>query len=176
MSFTNPTRANWQPGHIPQLKYRNPAPAEDQDEDGSRDQAPLQEITNINDDCHPLSPSEAAAKSNGPTIRQIRQSMVHSRPPPSPVPKTAPPPKKKSLFGSLFTVKEPTQMALNQVTAQIIAQHGSTSATRVPNVRMERMPEYVPKVNSKWDGIPDQVKTREKQEKDRLRATKRLSV
>ncbi|EXJ54832.1 hypothetical protein A1O7_10173 [Cladophialophora yegresii CBS 114405] len=75
--------------------------------------------------------------------------------------------KKASIFGGLFQVREPTSVALNQVAAQMIAQHGSTSATKVPNVRLEKMPDYVPKVNSKWDGIPESVKQREKKEKER---------
>ncbi|KAJ9603222.1 hypothetical protein H2200_012517 [Cladophialophora chaetospira] len=78
-----------------------------------------------------------------------------------------PPKKKSSLFGGLFQVREPTQVALNQVAAQMIAQHGSTSATKVPNVRLEKMPEFVPKVNSKWDGIPEHIKQRDKREKEK---------
>ena len=76
--------------------------------------------------------------------------------------------KKSSLLGGLFQVREPTQIALNQVAAQMIAQHGSTSATKVPNVRLEKMPDFVPKVNSRWDGIPETVK--QKENKDRQRS------
>ncbi|KAJ9628333.1 hypothetical protein H2204_009308 [Knufia peltigerae] len=74
--------------------------------------------------------------------------------------------KKSSVFGGLFQ-KEPSQAALDQVKAQLKAQHGSTSATKVPNVSLEQMPKHVPKVNSKWDGIPDGVKKREKERKAR---------
>ena len=81
--------------------------------------------------------------------------------------------KKSSLFGGLFQVKEPTQVALNQVAAQMIAQHGSISPTKIPNVRLEKMPEHVPKVNSKWDGIPDSVRQREKREKEAAKALKK---
>ena len=81
---------------------------------------------------------------------------------------TMPKKKKASIFGGLFQVREPTQVALNQVAAQMIAQHGSTSATKVPNVRLEKMPEFVPKVNTRWDGIPDSVKQKEK-EKTKLK-------
>ncbi|KIW14730.1 hypothetical protein PV08_07514 [Exophiala spinifera] len=74
--------------------------------------------------------------------------------------------KKPSVFGGLFQ-KEPSQVALDQVKAQLKAQHGSTSATKVPNVRLEQMPKHVPKVNSRWDGIPEGVKKREKERKAR---------
>ena len=80
---------------------------------------------------------------------------------------SAAPKKKASLFGGLFQVREPTQIALNQVAAQMIAQHGSTSAMKVPNVRLERMPDFVPKVNTKWDGIPESAKEKEKKERDK---------
>ncbi|KEF58436.1 uncharacterized protein A1O9_06362 [Exophiala aquamarina CBS 119918] len=81
--------------------------------------------------------------------------------------------KKTSLFGGLFQMKEPTQVALNQVAAQMIAQHGSISPAKVPNVRLEKMPEHVPKVNSKWDGVPDSVKQREKHEREAAKTPKK---
>lgn len=81
--------------------------------------------------------------------------------------------KKGSLFGGLFQVKEPTQVALNQVAAQMMAQHGSISPARVPHVRLEKMPEHVPKVNTKWDGVPEVVKQREKREKELAKASKK---
>ncbi|RMZ86844.1 hypothetical protein DV736_g5932, partial [Chaetothyriales sp. CBS 134916] len=55
-------------------------------------------------------------------------------------------------------------------------EHGSASATKVPNVRMEKMPDYVPKVNSKWDGIPEQMKAKQKLEKQKQKARKRASL
>ncbi|RMD44565.1 hypothetical protein DV735_g590, partial [Chaetothyriales sp. CBS 134920] len=86
------------------------------------------------------------------------------------------PAKSKSRFKTFFTLREPTLLALNQVEAQLIAQHGSASATKVPNVRMEKMPDYVPKVNSKWDGIPEQIKAKQKMEKQKQKARKRASM
>lgn len=126
--------------------------------------------------------AEAGEEKPRLSIRQIRQAAQkeslaaqaakaqqeprHSRNP-------APQKKKPSIFGGLFQVREPTQAALDQVAAQMIAQHGSTSATKVPNVRLEKMPEHVPKVNSKWDGIPESAKQkRERAEKKQAQATK----
>ncbi|OAP55585.1 hypothetical protein AYL99_10558 [Fonsecaea erecta] len=80
---------------------------------------------------------------------------------------TSTPQKKPSILSGLFQVREPTQVALNQVATQLIAQHGSTSATRVPNVRLEKMPDFVPRVNSKWDGVPESVRRRERREKEK---------
>ena len=84
--------------------------------------------------------------------------------------------KKSSIFGGLFATKEPTQKALNQVAAQMMAQHGSTTPGKVPHVSIEKMPEFVPKVNSKWDGVPGDMKDREKREKDRQKALRRQSM
>ena len=123
---------------------------------------------------------DGTPKPAGVSIRQIRESMSHTGPlrpsqaflqPPSIQPK-----KKSSIFGGLFATKEPTQKALNQVAAQMMAQHGSTTPGKVPHVSMEKMPEHVPKVNSKWDGVPNAVKERDKREKDRQKALKRDSM
>jgi hypothetical protein len=141
--------------------------------------APASNEVNMRDERRPSNTDQKP----GISIRQIRESMTINPDrlqPTAPLPKNSlnPPPtkKKQSLFGGLFATKEPTQLALNQVAAQLVAQHGSTSPTRVPNVRMEKMPEHVPKVNSKWDGVPEVVKEREKKEKDRQRALKRQSM
>jgi hypothetical protein len=106
------------------------------------------------------------------TIRELREAAQNAvqtnqeKTLPTPVASPAQQKKRTSIFGSLFQVREPTQVALNQVAAQIIAQHGSTSPTKVPNVRGEKMPDFVPKVNSKWDGVPDPVKQKEKKGKE----------
>jgi len=158
-AVTNPQKNEWQPGHIPKLSYRNPAPPDAI--------SPLQERKNLND--RPAdSPTPAPL-----TIAQIRQSLPD--PPPkaaqSPASPALPQKKKNSIFGGLFA-KEPTQVALNQVAATLIAQHGSLSPKSVPHVRQEKMPEFVPKVNTKWDGVPDSIKAKERQEKERHRAAK----
>ncbi len=130
---------------------------------------------------------DAENKENKPrlTIRQLRQAaqkeaLAKELAKTSQTPSdnsgrfgTVPQKKKTSIFGGLFQVREPTQIALNQVAAQMIAQHGSTSATKVPNVRLEKMPEFVPKVNTKWDGIPELVKQKEQKEKDKEKQTLR---
>lgn len=106
---------------------------------------------------------EAAQKENSAKeTAKAQQKRTESQQKTSNAPKK----KKQSVLGGLFQVREPTQIALEQVAAQMIAQHGSTSATKVPNVRLEKMPEFVPKVNSKWDGIPENMKQKAKKDKD----------
>jgi hypothetical protein len=144
----------------------------------------------ISDDLQPSSNVVNNSRPQGLSIRDIRMSMnngqgppqvKHPSPPESLMPNSIRTPsqvpvKKKSLFGGLFAVREPTQVALDQFAAQLGAQHGSISARQVPNVRMEKMPQHVPKVNSKWDGIPDAIKQREKREKELAKAAKRQSM
>lgn len=167
---SGPRQIGWQGARIPQLKYRNSVPSDD-------------EIQHVDS----KSSTETAQQQPGPTIRDIRLSMGQRDPQQGETPspprslkanslEKTPSKKKSSLFGNLFSVKEPTQVALNQVAAQIVAQHGSTSARKVPNVSMEKMPEHVPKVNAKWDGVPDAIKQREKREKERARAANRDSL
>lgn len=168
--------SGYQGARVPKLAYRNPVPADDAVHLAPPRDSPGQQTDN---DPRRLS---------GPSIREIRLSMSQGQAedqnlaqpefamPPIDIAAKAPPKKKSSLFGSLFAVKEPTALAINQVTAQMIAQHGSTSARKVPNVSMEKMPQHVPKVNAKWDGIPDAVKQRDRREKQRARAAKRQSM
>jgi len=158
---------------VPRLKYRNPVPQDDA----------IEEVH------HGGHSTDNPQRESGSTIPDMRLSTSQSHdqgandsPPKSPMPPSVmspskPPPKKtSSLFGGLFGVKEPTQLALTQMSAQLTAQHGSTSANKVPNVSMEKMPQHVPKVNAKWDGIPDAIKQREKRERERTRAGKRRSL
>ncbi|KAI1613340.1 hypothetical protein EDD36DRAFT_262674 [Exophiala viscosa] len=173
---TNVQPPSAQAGRVPNLTYRNASP--------EKDPGPLRDISNLDDD--PVSDNhkgkgkepdveEDAAEGQGKprlTIKQLREAAQNAvqtqqeqeEQPTSPQPQQR---KRSSIFGSLFQVKEPTQVALNQVAAQMKAQHGSTNPTKVPNVRLEKMPEYVPKVNTKWDGIPESVKKIEKEKKAR---------
>lgn len=84
----------------------------------------------------------------------------------------APTRKKNPLFGGLF-VKEPTLTALAQVEADLKAKHGAATPQNVPHVSSRKMPEHVPKVNQKWDGVPDAVKKRDHDEKARKRMSLR---
>jgi hypothetical protein len=169
-----PRATGWQGAYVPQLKYRNPVPVE-------------AELTS--EHLHTSDDTQRQPTS----IRDIRLSMAQQAPqrvqdpspPQSLMPpsasvdnfsRTTPPKKKSSLFGGLFAVKEPSQVALNQVAAQLMAQHGGTTARKVPNVSMEKMPQHVPKVNAKWDGVPDAVKQRERREKERARTATRESI
>ena len=72
--------------------------------------------------------------------------------------------KKGSRFLSgLFGVKEPSAQALQDYERQLKKNgRGRVSAVGMPGVSSAKLPATVPKVNSKWDGVPRTLKEREK--------------
>ncbi|MCJ1434661.1 hypothetical protein MMC27_004030 [Xylographa pallens] len=94
--------------------------------------------------------------------------------PPS-LPKAASPMKKKrsSVF-SFFTVKEPSTQAWLDYQENLRkhqpTRQGRVSAVGLPMVSSAKLPSTVPKVNSRWDGVPDSVIQREKEKKVKRRS------
>ena len=80
--------------------------------------------------------------------------------------------KKQGFFSSLFSVKEPSAQALIDYERQLAKQgslkNGRIGAAGMPGVSSTRLPEKVPKVNSKWDGVPGSIE-REKRARDSSR-------
>ncbi|KAI9694427.1 MAG: hypothetical protein M1822_000043 [Bathelium mastoideum] len=65
--------------------------------------------------------------------------------------------KKKSSMLEFLTVKEPSTRAFEEFAEQErkkAAAKGNRSMTTLPGVSSARLPSTVPKVNSKWDGMP----------------------
>ncbi|MCJ1477025.1 hypothetical protein MMC13_005696 [Lambiella insularis] len=81
------------------------------------------------------------------------------------------PKKKGSSLLNFLTVKEPSTHAWLEYQANLqkhrSTQHGRVSAVGMPMVSSAKLPASVPKVNSKWDGVPDAVIQREKAKKAR---------
>ncbi|MCJ1370120.1 hypothetical protein MMC20_001332 [Loxospora ochrophaea] len=87
--------------------------------------------------------------------------------------------KKSSSFFKFLTVKEPStqawldyQESLRKQNAGQNKDNGRVSAVGLPMVSSAKLPRTVPKVNSKWDGVPESVKEKEK----RLKAGNRMST
>ncbi|KAI9825297.1 MAG: hypothetical protein M1832_001331 [Thelocarpon impressellum] len=81
--------------------------------------------------------------------------------------------KKSSLLGGFFSVKEPSTQAFQEFkreqarkAAAASAQTGRSSAALIPGVSSTKLPSSVPRVNTKWDGVPKSMKDRD-QAKDR---------
>ncbi|KAF2750675.1 hypothetical protein M011DRAFT_523665 [Sporormia fimetaria CBS 119925] len=70
--------------------------------------------------------------------------------------------KKASAVRSFFTAREPSHLALEEYTKQQLkqAQEGKrpSAIAGLPN---QKLPAHVPKVNSKWDGMPEALKKRD---------------
>ncbi|KAI4199967.1 MAG: hypothetical protein LQ350_004228 [Teloschistes chrysophthalmus] len=79
------------------------------------------------------------------------------------------PKKKSSSFFKFFSVKEPSTQAFEAYQEQMkkrgTTQNGRANAVGLPGVSSAKLPATVPKVNSKWDGVPPTAKDRAK-EKD----------
>ena len=74
--------------------------------------------------------------------------------------------KKSGFFSGLFSVREPSAQALMEYQRQISKQ-GNVEKRRLPTVGLQgissaSLPPSVPKVNSKWDGVPQTMKERER--------------
>lgn len=147
----SPQRTEWQPARIPKLSYRNALP---QDELDKISHAPREQIPSTKNLVQTTSIRETAGKS----------ATTSSGPPAS---------KKKNSFLSGFFSKEPTISALAQVEADLMAKHGAANPQSVPHVSSRKMPQHVPKVNSRWDGIPESVKMRDREEKQRRKFSQR---
>lgn len=71
-----------------------------------------------------------------------------------------------SFFG-FFSVKEPSQQAFDDYQRQLrkkgAIKNGRASMMGLPGVSSAQLPPTVPKVNSRWDGLPKAMKEKEKQ-------------
>ncbi len=107
------------------------------------------------------SPREPVTGMLSPTIRS--PSIVPS----STGPRTPNNPKKKAGFFNGLFAKEPSAQALVDYQKHLLKQgHGRNSTVGLPGVSSTKLPPTVPKVNSKWDGIPQTVKERERQKQE----------
>lgn len=145
----------WQAARVPKLSYRKPLP---QDE--------LDKINSV--------PPREYVPQASPITRTVSVRETVDRPP-APSSVLVAPRKKGSILSGFFS-KEPTMSALAQVEADLTAKHGAATPQSVPHVSSRKMPEHVPKVNSKWDGVPEMVKLREREEKERKRLSQQSSL
>ena len=87
---------------------------------------------------------------------------------------------KGSSFSNFFTVKEPSSKAFSDyeeyMHKQSASRGGRVIAVGLPGVSSTKLPSTVPKVNSKWDGIPQAVKDRGKEKEKDGRLSSSLSL
>lgn len=84
-----------------------------------------------------------------------------------------PPQKRASSFFKLFSVKEPSQQALEDYQRQLGISGGASSKDRrldtvgLTGISSAKLPPTVPKINSKWDGVPHQLIKEKEKEKEK---------
>ncbi|KAF1360663.1 hypothetical protein EJ07DRAFT_115609 [Lizonia empirigonia] len=160
------------PARIPKLKYRNPLPADQISlsshiSPGPTRPAPQRHTStassNVPSSLHRPS-FETTASTTSSSLASTTCSNSSSND--SKISKKKK--KSNSVFGFL-SLKEPSQVALEQFAEQQRKQ-GNGKGTTSPSsssiktsgtFASKRLPAHVPKVNSKWDGIPDAVKKRQ---------------
>ncbi|KAK7613186.1 hypothetical protein BKA81DRAFT_381627 [Phyllosticta paracitricarpa] len=79
-----------------------------------------------------------------------------------------------SLLGFL-AVKEPSANALDHFARQEQRRAEAKGSISIASVSHQKMPEGVPKVNTKWDGLPEAVKTRPGTSTDRQSTARSFS-
>lgn len=174
---SHPVDMNLGPPRIPKLSYRNRIPeSEIAAANGNRDsQRPAQSagkdeastavnpIRNTNGPGTFFPTSESRQASTIPRRSSISAALVQDETPPpmGDVKKK----KHSSLFGFL-SLKEPSTSALEdfarQQQKQAAAKGGRATAVGMPGISSQKLPPTVPKVNSKWDGLPSPVRDKAK--------------
>jgi len=157
------------PARIPKLKYRNPLPAV---ETSLPPETQCDIEAQISDaQGPPATPSSKAPSSDyrpsfdtasltSPSLASTTSSLSSSNDSKSSSKKK----KKGSVLGFL-SLKEPSQLALEQYAEaqrKQAGERGTSTPTSRPDTSYstKKLPSTVPKVNSKWDGVPEAIKHR----------------
>lgn len=153
------------PIRLPKLLYRNKSSDSESINTLSTNVSKTTVSTNPTSPLHSTfcpSPREAPTDMLNPAIRS--PSIVPS----STSPKTPnnPSKMKAGFFTGLFA-KEPSAQALVDYQKHLLKQgQNRTCTVGLPGISSAKLPPTVPKVNSKWDGIPQTIKERDRQKHD----------
>lgn len=154
--------------HIPKLIIRNRVPGNAQD--ASSQGRPSASLAS----------SPHTSYSNTPPSSSAEPSHGHARSRSAATASTvfdqAPRKKRNSVLGFL-SLKEPSSVALEEFAQQqkkaAAAKGPRATAVGLPGVSTQKLPDHVPKVNSKWDGLPEDGKQADQQKTSQ---SKRLSM
>lgn len=157
------------PARIPKLKYRNPLPTgettpsletrrDSTQQPRDLDEPPATSFPNTSSD---HVPSFDTANLTSPSLASTASSVASSDDSRSSKKK-----KKTGVLGFL-SLKEPSQDAFKQyaeMQRKQAAEKGtpspSSSNRPMSSYSAKKLPENIPKVNSKWDGVPDSIKNK----------------
>jgi hypothetical protein len=156
------------PPRIPKLTYRNRLPTDDllaisrtssTSTDATPNDIPVDQhlstpnctpVSTLDFDCRSTTSSQPAslASSDGSISRESKASSTK---------------KKKNGVLNFLTLKEPSQSALDQFAdaqrKQTAAKGGLLSPVGMQGISPQKLPPNVPKVNSKWNGVPESLKS-----------------
>ncbi|KAF1940259.1 hypothetical protein EJ02DRAFT_350428 [Clathrospora elynae] len=155
------------PARMPKLKYRNPLPSDPNSPSSPDSQntgngsAYLQDRANSLDSKTASTssrPSFETASLTSPSLASASSSTTCSNGSTSSKKK-----KKASSVFNFLSLKEPSQVALEQFAEQQRKQNSKGTSTPVlkagSNYIAQKLPANVPKVNSKWDGVPSSTRS-----------------
>ncbi len=175
MAATSSSYAHQQPRfqpHIPKLLYRT-ASSDTTSTHGSVSTVPT-DVSSLSASTAPTSPRHSDYCPSPKSARLPPDALVANGPnSPSPLPpKTTPPKKRGGSFLRMFSVKEPSTQAFEDYQKQMLkkgaSKNGRVAPVGMPGVSSAKLPPTVPKVNSKWDGVPHAIKEREKEKETAL--------
>ncbi|UPX11587.1 uncharacterized protein EKO05_0002184 [Ascochyta rabiei] len=167
------------PARIPKLRYRIPLPADQiplslhTSQDSAQTSqhtthSPLHRRVSTASSDTPSSPYRPSFETTASTASSSLASTLSSHSSSNDSKTSKKKKKSNSVFGFL-SLKEPSQVALEQFAEQQRKQGNGKGTTSPSNASImtsatfasKKLPADVPKVNSKWDGIPDAVKKRQ---------------
>lgn len=173
MAATDSNYGNLQarrPPHMPKLLYRTKS----SDTTSSRSTG-LADGCSLNASTAPTSPGYSDYSLSPTSARLPSDALSTNRPkPPSPLPLNTPLPKNRGgSFLRMFSAKEPSSQAFEDYQKQMLkkgaSKNGRVAPVGMPGVSSAKLPPTVPKVNSKWDGVPHTAKDREKEKQTAMR-------
>lgn len=171
--------------YIPKLSYRTNAPDSlstlSTSSAASPSTTPTSPLFSISRPVPPARPPLDATSPTGGRFPSDQAPKSISIVPPTP--KTPPiagkKEKKGGSFFSFLSVKEPSAQAFedyqNKMRRKNQGQRARPTPVGMPGVSSSKLPPTVPKVNTKWDGVPLALKEKEK-EKEKAKNPNRLSV
>lgn len=163
--------------HMPRLCYRHSPsslPASATNNDMPRSSSTMTETSSLTDSNVPATPSSIG---NPPSLNSVDSSKRVERPSlevrltKAVTGKESSQHKKKgSIFAGVFSTREPSSAAFAQMEQQLKKQKAANPCGRVnpvgmPGVSSAKLPDTVPKVNSRWDGLPAGARQKRQQER-----------
>ena len=165
--------------YMPKLSYRNPPsnePGAATNIDMPRSSSTMTDTSSRIDSSVPATPSGIGSSSRLTPVdstEDVEHSLLEARTTKAMMGKEPSQHKKKcSIFSGVFSTHEPSIAAFAQMEEQLRKQKAANPSGRLnpvgmPGVSSAKLPDTVPRVNSKWDGLPAGAREKRQQEKEK---------